>query len=87
MKVDIYRSNKNEGKYIFFPCGTDVSNFDLPDSMDPDLLNLIYFKKIDINSKVNVNRVALNCQSIEDQIKDKGYAIHKVSMIMEEIEK
>ncbi|MGR6861790.1 hypothetical protein ACU5EH_20860 [Aliivibrio salmonicida] len=75
MKIDIYKSKKNKSKYLSVTSGLDVKTLSLPTNIDPDLRDLVLFKKdLEINSLTP--RIGLDEVEVEKQINDKGYAIH-----------
>ena len=44
MIIDIYKSTKNDDKYLSVPEGTDITQLSLPEDTDPDLLDVSLFK-------------------------------------------
>ncbi|KQC10224.1 MAG: hypothetical protein APR62_12480 [Smithella sp. SDB] len=75
MQIDIYKSTKNGNKYLSVPVGTKVTELNLPEDIDPDILTLSPFKtrvKLDPNKP----RVALDQEDVIRQIEKNGYAVH-----------
>ena len=75
MKIDIYASTKDSNKYLSVPEGSDVATLNLPDDIDPDLLDLTPFK-MELELDLSQPRMGLNQKDIHQQITEKGYAIH-----------
>ena len=81
MIIDIYKSTKNGNKYISVPKGTKITNLDLPDSIDPDLLTLSPFKtRLEIEPKKTHS--ALEQDNIIQQIETNGYAVHEAKTVI-----
>ena len=81
MIIDIYKSTKNGNKYISVPKGTKITNLQLPDSIDPDLLTLSPFKtRLEIEPKKA--HAALDQDNIIHQIETNGYAIHEAKSVI-----
>jgi len=79
--IDIYKSTKNGNKYISVPKGTKITNLDLPDSIDPDLLTLSPFKtRLEIEPKKTHS--ALEQDNIIQQIETNGYAVHEAKTVI-----
>ncbi|HWZ63658.1 MAG TPA: hypothetical protein VNX02_11590 [Steroidobacteraceae bacterium] len=75
MKIDIYRSLTNAGKYLSVPAGTDVEKFKFPPDLDKDLYKLSPFKtRLEISP--DKARIGLDSAAVEKQINEKGFAIH-----------
>ena len=79
MKIDIYKSTKNDDKYLSVPEGTDIAQLNLPEDTDPDLLD-VYLFKAEITLDLSQPRMGLNQEDIQNQITEKGYAIHGASV-------
>lgn len=75
MKIDIYTSTKDGSKYLSVPKGTKVTDLQLPDSVDPDLLTLSPFRtRLELTP--GKPHPALDQDNIIAQIEQNGYAIH-----------
>ncbi len=82
MKIDIYKSTKNGNKYLSVPAETDVTQLQLPKDIDPDLLSLSPFKS-SLELDPTKPRVALNQEDVENQINQKGYAVHGATITID----
>ncbi|MGO9722868.1 MAG: hypothetical protein ACLPOA_20330 [Methylocella sp.] len=81
MKIDIYRSTQNKGKFISVPSGTSPKTL-LPANIDPDLKSLSPIKTIDVQA--TDKRIALDGADIIQQISTNGYAIHGAKITVTE---
>lgn len=79
MKIDIYKSTSNDNKYLSVPEATDITQLNLPDDLDPDLLNLSLFKP-SLELDPGKPMVGINQEDVNKQISEKGYAIHGATM-------
>ena len=79
MIIDVYKSTTNDDKYLSVPAGSDVNQLNLPEDLDPDLLDLTEFKT-GLEIDLNMPRMGLDQESIHRQITEKGYAIHGANM-------
>jgi hypothetical protein len=75
LKIDIYTSVKDGGKYLSVEKGTKLENLSLPSDIDQDLLCLSPFKtRLEIDE--SKEHPALDHKDIAKQIKAHKYAIH-----------
>jgi len=75
MKIDIYTSIQNGGKYLSVLKGTKVEELKLPEDIDPEVLTLSPLRtrlELDANKEHNT----LDPVDIIEQIESKGYAVH-----------
>ncbi|MFM7010177.1 MAG: hypothetical protein ACKO0Z_12745 [Betaproteobacteria bacterium] len=77
MKIDIYRSTTDGGKYLSVPAGTDIGDFLFPSDIDADLKNVAPFKA-DIEIIPGRRAVGLDPDDISRQIEANGFATHGV---------
>ena len=79
MIIDVYRSTSDSEKYLSVPNVTDITQLKLPEDSDPDLFNLSPFKSgLELNPDQPV--LGFNQKDIENQINEKGFAIHGATM-------
>jgi hypothetical protein len=75
LKIDIYQSANCGDKYISVAKGTRIEELELPDSIDPDLLNLSPFRtRLEVEQ--GKAHAAMDQDDVLKQIKTNGYAIH-----------
>lgn len=74
MKIDVYVSCANSSKFLSVKEGKNLSDLTLPTETDQDYLTVSPFKK---SIDLSIDRIAINSKDIEEQIKEKGYALHQ----------
>ncbi|QFQ77041.1 hypothetical protein [Vibrio harveyi] len=75
MRIDVYKSNKNNSKFLSVEAGKDVAELGLPSDIDRDMLDLSLFKQ-NLELDPSIPRIALDDATVAKQICENGYAIH-----------
>ena len=79
MEIDVYQSTKNRDKFLSVRAGSDVTTMTFPQDFDPDLTTLRPFRE-GLTIEASDKRIAMNSADIIDQIEQKDYATHGVSV-------
>jgi hypothetical protein len=83
MKIDVYRSTKNQTRFLSVPAGADPKKMIFPETFDSDLRDVEpYHSGLDIQS--GDQRIGLNSAEIIGQINKYGYAVHGALVRMSE---
>jgi len=81
MKIDIYRSATNSGKYLSVPADTDVTKVSFPADLDKDLHKLSPFKtQLELVS--DRPSLTLDRDEVISQINSRGYATHGAKILI-----
>jgi uncharacterized protein YcgL (UPF0745 family) len=75
VSIDIYRSSTDRSKYLSVLSGVDLSAMTFSANLDQDLFNVGIYKE-NVLLEQGKPAVGLNVESILNQIKESGFAIH-----------
>lgn len=81
MKIKVYRSSVNSGKYLSIPHETEIEELPIPENFDPDLLKLSPFRS-ELDIEPGEERIGMDTDGVIKQIQKNGYAIHGATMVI-----